>query len=68
MTLVRAISDLLSMMPGPDADIADRVKFFQRKAEVFDRVAAEDAEHSTEAAELAQKARTQASELAGGAS
>jgi hypothetical protein len=56
-SLAAAICALLRTYPGPDATLAERVSWFEGKADVLDRIAAEDDHHAEQAAELAANAR-----------
>jgi hypothetical protein len=60
-----ALSALLRTMPGLDATTSERADWYDRKAALLARVAAEDTTSSngSEAAELARIARRRAVEL-----
>ena len=65
--LVHAISDLLADIPQPGASDSDRVAYFDRKANVLDRIAteADSPADAARATELAANARVQVARLRG---
>jgi hypothetical protein len=63
-TLTAAMNALLRTYPGPDATLAQRIAWFDNKAAVLDRIAADEfCESPAEAAELAANARRMAATL-----
>ncbi len=63
MATVRLISSLLREIPPAQATLLERADWFARKAEVFERIAAEDTWLAEEAAQLADGARAEAARL-----
>jgi hypothetical protein len=63
MATVRLISSLLREIPPTDCPVAERATWFERKAELFDRISSEDRSLADEAARLAQGARAEADRL-----
>ena len=63
MTTVRLISSLLRDVPPHNASLGERAAWFDRKAEVFDRISTEDKALAEEAARLAEGARAVADRL-----
>ena len=63
MATVRLISSLLREIPPATGTAEERAAWFDRKAEVFDRISTEDKALAEEAARLAEGARAVADRL-----
>ena len=63
MSTVRLITSLLRDTPPTDADPIQRAAWFDRKADIFDRIATDDKALAEEAAQLAEGARAEADRL-----
>lgn len=63
MTTVRLISSLLRDVPPHTASLGERAAWFDRKADVFDRISTEDSALAEEAARLAEGAHAEADRL-----
>ncbi|GIH12474.1 hypothetical protein [Rugosimonospora africana] len=63
MATVRLITSLLRDIPPAGATVLERAEWFDRKADVFDRITSEDVALSEEAARLAEGARAEADRL-----
>ena len=63
MATVRLISSLLREIPPATGTAEERAAWFDRKAEVFERISTEDQALAGEAAQFAEAARAQAEGL-----
>jgi hypothetical protein len=61
MSATAAIADLLRSMPSADAPTVTRAAWFDRKADVFDAIAAAGGPEAVEARHVALRARATAS-------
>jgi hypothetical protein len=64
-SLTRAITRLMREMPGTHATDQERAAWFDRKADVFEQIAARKVWQAAEATALAAKARAEAARLRG---
>jgi hypothetical protein len=63
MSTVRRITALLREIPSLTASAEVRAAWFERKADVFDEIAARDAYRAEEARQLAKDARLRAEQI-----
>lgn len=61
LSFAAELSALLRSMPGPNTPTVERADWFDRKANLLDKIA--NGDPTSEAAELAQAARRQAAQL-----
>jgi hypothetical protein len=61
MTIVVALTELLRSVPCVDAPMEHRAAWYDRKAEVFDRIAEDGGPEAIEAERMALRARATAS-------